>query len=547
MAHTESQSPPAYDEEQGASSKVLHEEVQAASVSPVDVFAGEDGVKGDVNFKNLSWPQAAVLVAKIQMGIGIIGIPATFSTLGFVPGLISLLTLSVICTYTGVCCGQIRLLHPEVHSPAELGTILFARSKILVELFSFFYWIFLVMISGSAFLTSSVALNAVSEHAICTLAYVGIVAGAAFIIGGGFRQLAGVAWLGWIGVASVLLSIWILVIAMLTKHYPMASLGQTGAVQRLAANSGASFAESITAVVTQLFALLGSMMFYGVSAEMKKPQDFTKAVLYGQGFVVINYILIGIIVYAKAGQFLDSPALGSAGLLFKKICYGFSLPAVIVSSIIFTHIATKFMFVRILRGTKHLTTSTPIHWATWLGSYVVVIALAFVLAAAIPIFDQLLSLIGSTAGSFFTLIIGGCTSLYILAYKIPTAAQRNKILQQENGFASSAASGHEKTTQKDQSSSPSPTEQHDISVGSLYNDDDALSNSWTTRSYQVAFTHPARTWKRQVHFAFAIFMIVVGCFFLVGATYGTIVSIIDAYNTGSIAGAFSCADNSNSS
>lgn len=489
-----------------------------------DVFATKAGDEGNVNFKSLKWPQAAIIVAKIQMGIGIIGIPATFSTLGFVPGLISLLILSAICTYTGVLCGQIRLLHPEVYSPAELGAILFARSKLLIELFSFFYWIFMVMISGSALLTSSVALNAVSEHAICTLAYVGIVAGASLIIGGGFRQLAKVAWLGWIGLASVMLSIWILVIAMLTKHYPMTELGQTGVVQRLAANSGASFAESITAVVTQLFALLGSIMFYTVAAEMEKPRDFTKAVLVGQGFVVINYIVIGIIVYSKAGQFLESPALGSAGLLFKKICYGFSLPAVIVSSILFTHIATKFMFVRLLRGTRHINTSTSIHWMTWLGCYVIVIALAFVLAAAIPIFDQLLSLIGSTAGSFFTLVIGGCTSLYILAHKVSTSprhggevGEKPTNVVESYGTADSDVAG------------------------------DELSHSWPTRSYQVAFKHHARTWKRQFHFCFAIFMIVVGVFFLVGATYGTIVSIIDAYNSGSIAGAFSCADNSNSS
>lgn len=536
--------PRSQDEEQGARN--------APEIAQDDVFAATDG-QASVNFKSLKWPQAAVIVAKIQMGIGIIGIPATFSTLGFVPGLISLIVLSIICTYTGVLCGQVRLLHPHVHSPAELGAILFARSKILIELFSFFYWIFLVMISGSALLTSSVALNAVSDHAICTLAYVGIVAGAALAIGGGFRQLAKVAWLGWLGVASVLLSIWILVIAMLTKHYPMTELGQTGVVQRLAANSKASFAESITAVVTQLFALLGSMMFYTVAAEMEKPKDFTKAVLWGQGFVVANYICIGIIVYSKAGQFLDSPALGSAGNLFKKICYGFSLPAVIVSSIIFTHIATKFMFVRLLRGTRHINNSTSVHWLTWLGSYVLVVALAFVLAAAIPIFDQLLSLIGSTAGSFFTLVIGGCTSLYILAFKVPTAAQ----CQQRADSPSSSADGAESASD---STAPGDSEPPELTIKDKEQrlpqqsyqrksdaGDDTLSLSWPKRSYQVAFTHPGRTWQRQFHFAFAIFMILVGFFFLVGATYGTIVSIIDAYNSGSIAGAFSCADNSNSS
>ncbi|CAG8887271.1 unnamed protein product [Penicillium egyptiacum] len=42
-------------------------------------------------------------------------------------------------------------------------------------------------------------------------------------------------------------------------------------------------------------------------------------------------------------------------------------------------------------------------------------------------------------------------------------------------------------------------------------------------------------------------MVVLGIFFLVGATYGVIVQIIDAYATGMIGSTFSCLDNSNSS
>src|SRR5699024_6871304 len=101
-------------------------------------------------------------------------------------------------------------------------------------------------------------------------------------------------------------------------------------------------------------------------------------------------------------------------LLIKKVAYGISLPALFFSCFFQAHIAAKYTFVRLLRGTKHLQSNTLVHWVVWTSMMVIVICIGFVIAGAIPFFNDLLGLIGALLGTSFTLIIPGCMALYEL-------------------------------------------------------------------------------------------------------------------------------------
>ncbi|CRK22476.1 hypothetical protein BN1723_002914 [Verticillium longisporum] len=72
----------------------------------------------------------------------------------------------------------------------------------------------------------------------------------------------------------------------------------------------------------------------------------------------------------------------------------------------------KYMFVRFLRGTKHLASNTIIHWATWFGCTFGVTAIAYLIASAIPVFGGLVSLIGALLGTFLSFMPMGCMWLY---------------------------------------------------------------------------------------------------------------------------------------
>jgi hypothetical protein len=44
-------------------------------------------------------------------------------------------------------------------------------------------------------------------------------------------------------------------------------------------------------------------------------------------------------MYYFCGQYVAFPALGSAGVLVKKIAYGIALPGLLVTLIIYTHVS----------------------------------------------------------------------------------------------------------------------------------------------------------------------------------------------------------------
>lgn len=70
------------------------------------------------------------------------------------------------------------------------------------------------------------------------------------------------------------------------------------------------------------------------------------------------------------------------------------------------------MFVRILRGTKHLTSNTLIHWGVWLGSTTGTVIIAYIIASSIPVFGSLISLVGALFGTFLCFQPYGCMWLY---------------------------------------------------------------------------------------------------------------------------------------
>ena len=68
---------------------------------------------------------------------------------------------------------------------------------------------------------------------------------------------------------------------------------------------------------------LGNQGFVTVMAEMRDPsRDFVPALYYLQGFALTIYTVVGAIIYALAGEYTASPALGSAPITSAKIAYG---------------------------------------------------------------------------------------------------------------------------------------------------------------------------------------------------------------------------------
>lgn len=158
----------------------------------------------------------------------------------------------------------------------------------------------------------------------------------------------------------------------------------------------------MSALASLVFAFAGVPSYFPIVSEMRDPRRYTRALIMCQAGVCSIYIVIGIVVYYFCGSYVASPALGSAGVTMKRVCYGLALPGLIVTTALYTHFSAKYIFVRILRGSKHLTNNSPIHWSAWIGCTAGVALVAYIIASAVPVFGSLISLIGALFGTLMS-------------------------------------------------------------------------------------------------------------------------------------------------
>lgn len=79
------------------------------------------------------------------------------------------------------------------------------------------------------------------------------------------------------------------------------------------------------------FRLGGHAAFFGIAAELKEPRDFPKAICLLQSIDISLYLITSVVIYRYAGVDVESPALGSAGPVVKRVAYGVALPTVCIS------------------------------------------------------------------------------------------------------------------------------------------------------------------------------------------------------------------------
>ncbi|CAH0046100.1 unnamed protein product [Clonostachys solani] len=373
----------------------------------------EDAVFGEVreggpNYRNLGWIATVALMAKTQIGLGVLSIPDTFDKLGIVPGVLCLIAVSASTTWSGYMVGSFKRNHPDVYSLDEAGFKMFgAVGREVLSVAFMLYWIF---VAGSAHLGISIGLNSVSSHAACTAVFVAVAAVLGFAFSS-IRTLGRIGWLAWIGLFCILTAIFCVTIAVGVQDRPAAAPeGPWGSNYKIIGSP--NFVDGISAVSSHIFAFAGTPAFFSIAAEMREPKHYTRSLLTCQTIVTVTYITIGTVVYYYCGSYVASPALGSAGAIMKKVCYGLALPGLIVTTMIVTHVPAKYLFLRLLRGTPHLNSNSLVHWGTWLGCTGGVTLIAYIIASAIPIFGNLVSLIGALLGTLMCFQPYGCMWLY---------------------------------------------------------------------------------------------------------------------------------------
>ncbi|RJE23334.1 hypothetical protein PHISCL_04320 [Aspergillus sclerotialis] len=364
----------------------------------VDAFGDEEFA--EVKYKTLKWWQCGILMVAETVSLGVLSLPAAVAGLGLVPSIIILVGLGMVATYTGYVIGQFKWRYPQVCNMADAGEVMmgpFGR-----ELLGIAQMLFLIFIMASHLLTFTVAMNSITSHGTCSIVF-GVVGLVVSFICSLPRTLQNMSWLSYVSFISIFSAVMITMIAM--------GIQEPGNVVQATVQT--SLFQGFTAVTNIVFAFSGHAAFFGLMAELKDPRDYPKAICLLQGLDISLYVLAAVVIYRYGGPNVASPALGSAGPVVSKVAYGIALPTIIIAGVINGHIAFKYVYVRIFRGTDRMHKRDWVAVCSWIGIGLSLWIIAWIIAEAIPVFSNLLSLITALFASWFTYGLSGIFWLYM--------------------------------------------------------------------------------------------------------------------------------------
>ncbi|KAJ5859819.1 hypothetical protein N7534_005096 [Penicillium rubens] len=331
-----------------------------------DAFGDE--TNAEIKYKVLKWWQGGLLMVAETISLGILSLPAAIAGIGLVPGLILLIGLGLLATYTGYLMGR-------------FGRELFGTGQLL----------FLIFLMASHILTFTVALNSITGHATCSIVF-GLVGLILSLILSLPRTLEKMSWLSLVSFISIFVAVMVTMIAL--------GIQNNGAAVKPVVE--ANLVTGIMSACNIAFSYVSHNTFFTFMAELKDPKDFPKALALLQSIDITLYIVAAVVIYYYTGADVASPALGSAGLLISRIAYGIALPTIVIAGVINGHVAAKSLYVRIFAGTDRMHKRDWVAMGSWVGIAFGLWVIAWVIAEAIPVFNNLLSLITALFGSWFT-------------------------------------------------------------------------------------------------------------------------------------------------
>lgn len=316
-------------------------------------------------------------------------------------GVILILGLGVLATYTGYVIGQFKLAYPQVHNMADAGMILLG--PIGREVFGIAQMLFIVFVMGSHILTFSIMMNTVTEHGTCTIVF-GIVGLVVSLICTLPRTLKNVSHLAITSFVSIIAAVLITMIGV--------GVNKPGH-NVVEATVHSPFQKAFLATTNIVFAYAGHVAFFSFISEMKEPKSYMKALYLLQGADVSMYLIVAVVTYRYAGPGVSSPALGSTSGILPKLAYGIAIPTIVIAGVINGHVAAKYCYVRLFRGTDKMGQRTWRSFFEWSAIVLLLWTLAWIIAEAIPVFNDLLGLISALFASWFTYGLSGVFWLYL--------------------------------------------------------------------------------------------------------------------------------------
>lgn len=153
-------------------SRSHHTPSEEAGLEPIDTTgkASFTPIQQGTEYRTLGRWQTAIIFITNDVGIGILSLPTAMQTLGLIPGIIAILALGLLTTYTAYVLVQFYRRYPTVMNVVDCCQIIGGMP--LAWICAIAFELNLALTCASACLTMSIALNTMTEHAICTIAFI---------------------------------------------------------------------------------------------------------------------------------------------------------------------------------------------------------------------------------------------------------------------------------------------------------------------------------------------------------------------------------------
>lgn len=354
--------------------------------------------EGNAHFHRLGWKRLTIVLIVEAIALGSLSLPHAFATLGMVAGVFFSIGLGLLAIYTGNIIGQVKIKYPHVAHYADAGKLLLGRAgyEIIGAMFAFQ----LTLLVGSHCLTGTIAFLNITDYGTCSIVF-GITSAIILLLIAIPPSFTEVAFLGYIDFASILVAILITIVA--TGVSAAKADGGLSSVNWSAwPKSDISFADGFIATTNIMFAYSFSIGQFSFMDEMHSPEDFPKSIWTLGVAEICIYTTTGALIYAFVGQDVQSPALLSAGETVSRIAFGVALPVIFISGSINVTVVSRYIHGRMFRNSITRFINTRNGWLTWLAVITTVTTMAWVIAEAIPIFSDLLSISSALFTSGFT-------------------------------------------------------------------------------------------------------------------------------------------------
>ncbi|POS72617.1 hypothetical protein DHEL01_v208993 [Diaporthe helianthi] len=371
--------------------------------------AQEDGA--EIDLTPLSWWKAGTILFAETVSLGILSLPSVIANLGIAPGITLIVVMAILSGYSGLIFGEFCMQYPEIESFGDVGDVVgraVGGPAVGVAFREFLGWgqtIFQIFVMGSHLLTWTIAMNTLTNSSQCTVMWAGV----GLVVFWLFNLPRNLNVASYLSVASSL-SIFSAVIVTVVDVGIEKPIGSTS----LDVANQLGFTGAFLSVTNIAIAFCSHSCFFNVISELNIKTDWPKALIMLQSLDTALYIIAAVVIYVYVGPDVPSPALSAAGsAVVRKVIWGIALPTIVIAGVIYGHVATRYIFGRILGKTRHMHKRTLIGDAGWVCVGLSIWVIAFVIAESIPVFNSLLSLICALFVSWFSYGVPGVMWLFL--------------------------------------------------------------------------------------------------------------------------------------